>query len=95
VACKNGEIYLTIWPIWERGDGYAGLLVENHWKRDHLEDLGIDGIIILKCIFTKSVEVWNEFFWLRNRDKRRALTKAVMNPRFPSNMGIFLTPEEA
>jgi hypothetical protein len=33
---------------------------------DHLEDLGLDGIIILKCIFMKwDGEAWIELMWLR------------------------------
>jgi hypothetical protein len=39
------------------------------WKtngRNHVEDVGIDGIIILKCTINKlSVRVWTGFIWLR------------------------------
>jgi hypothetical protein len=35
-------------------------------KRDHFEDTGIDGMIILKCIFKKwDGEAWTGLIWLR------------------------------
>ena len=35
-------------------------------ERDHFEDAGLDGRIILRCIFGKwDVEVWSGSRWLR------------------------------
>jgi hypothetical protein len=35
-------------------------------ERDHLEDLGMDGRIILKCIFQKwNGEAWSGLLWLK------------------------------
>jgi hypothetical protein len=40
--------------------------LENLKVRDHLEDLGVDGKIILEWILGKYGErVWNRFVWLR------------------------------
>ena len=34
--------------------------------KNHLEDLGIDGMIMLKCIFKKrNWEAWTGLIWLR------------------------------
>jgi hypothetical protein len=34
-------------------------------ERDHLEDPGIDGRIILRCILRKWDGAWTELIWLR------------------------------
>jgi hypothetical protein len=50
--------------------------------RDHSENLGADGRIILKLILRKEGgRVWTALIWLRNR--YRAFVNAVMNILFP------------
>ena len=43
----------SMWHVWEMGEMCAGLWWGDLRERDHLEDLFIDGSIILKCIFKK------------------------------------------
>ena len=52
--------------MWERRGAYRVLVGRPEAKRDHLEDLGIDGRIILKRIFmTWNREAWTGLNWLR------------------------------
>jgi len=49
-----------------RGEAYTGFWWGNLRERDHLGDPGVDGRIILRCIFRKwGVEVWIGSGWLR------------------------------
>ena len=46
--------------------GYTGLWWGNLRERDHLEDQGVGGRIILRWIFKKwDVGVWTGLIWLR------------------------------
>ena len=48
-----------------RGEVYRGFLWGNLRERDHLEDPGVDGRIILRWIFRKWDEgAWSGFSWL-------------------------------
>jgi hypothetical protein len=42
-----------MWDIWRRREVLTEFWWENVWERDHLEDLDIDGRIILNCVFNK------------------------------------------
>jgi len=54
-----------MWHTWETGGVCTGLWGDTR-ERDHLEDLGIDGNIILKWIFKKwDGEAWTGLLWLR------------------------------
>jgi hypothetical protein len=48
-----------------RQQKYAGFWWGNLRERDHLEDPGVDGRIILRWIFRKWVRVWTGLSWLR------------------------------
>jgi hypothetical protein len=65
------------------GEAYTGVWWGKMRERDHLEDPGVDGRIILRWIFRKwdmSIE-WIEL--ARDRDRWPALVSAVMDFRVP------------
>jgi len=52
--------------MWGRGEVYTGLWWGNLRERDHSEDPGIDGRIILRCILRKwDLAAWTGLSWLR------------------------------
>ena len=52
--------------IWGRKEAHTRLWWGNLRERDHIENLGIDGRIMLKWILKESVgRAWSGFFWLR------------------------------
>ena len=73
-----------MWHVWRRGEAYTGFLWGNLRGRDHLEDPGVDGKIILRWIIRK----WGcgGMDWIelaQDRDRWRELLNAVMNLRVP------------
>jgi hypothetical protein len=43
-----------MWHVWEKGEMHSGFWWDSLTGSDHLEALGIDGIIIFKLILTGS-----------------------------------------
>jgi len=59
---------------------YTGFWLGNFRERDHLEDLGVDGRIILSWIIQEVGCEGTEWIHLaQDRDRWRALINAVMN----------------
>jgi len=59
--------------VWGTGGAYTGFLWGYLMERDHLEDLGVDGRIILKCIKMWGREAWTDLIWLRIRRSDKLL----------------------
>ena len=52
--------------VWGTAEVYTGFWWGNLRERDHLEDRGVDGRIILIWIFRNcNVRAWNGFMYLR------------------------------
>ena len=65
-------------------EAYTGFWWGNLRERDHLEEPGVNGRIILRWVFMKWGCVGMDWIELaQDRDKWRALVSAVMNLRFP------------
>ena len=55
----------SMWHVWETGEVHTGFLWGDPREREHLEDLGVDGRIILKFSFTKRKGAWTGLICLR------------------------------
>jgi len=54
-----------MWRVWGRREVCTGFWWGNVWERDHLEDTGIDGRMILRWIFRKNdVRAWTGMIWI-------------------------------
>jgi hypothetical protein len=51
--------------VWGKGEVRTGFWRVNLKEVDYLEDPGVDGRIILKCIFGKWDGAWTGLIWLR------------------------------
>ena len=75
-----------------RRETYTGLWWGNLKERNHLEDTGVDGRIILRWVFRKWVCGGMDRIELaQDRDRWRELVNAVMNILVSQNTGNFLT----
>jgi len=54
-----------MWDVRGRGMVHTGFWWGNLREKDHFEDLGVDGRIILKRAFNRWVGVWTGLIWLR------------------------------
>jgi hypothetical protein len=75
--------------VWGRGEMLTGFWWGNLKERDHVENPGIDGRIILKW----TLEKWDgRMYWIslaQDRDRWWAVVNAVMNLRFQRRIGLF------
>ena len=69
----------------------TGFWWENLRKRDHLEDSGIDGRIILRHLQEVGCEAKGWIDVVQDRDRWWAMVNAAMNLRVVQNVGNFLT----
>jgi hypothetical protein len=55
-----------MWHVLEKGGVHTGFWWGHLRERDHLEDLGADGRIVLKFVFKECEgEAWTGLIWLR------------------------------
>jgi hypothetical protein len=64
-----------------RGEVHTGFWWGNLRDKNRLKNLGVDGRIILKCIFEKWVDSVEWIDLAQDRDRWRAVVNEVMNLR--------------
>ena len=70
--------------VWGRVEMYTGLWWGHLREKDHLEDPGLEGRVILRWIFRKwDMRGMDRFDVAEDRNRWRALVNAVTNLRVP------------
>jgi len=77
--------------IWGRGEMHTGFWWGRLKEGDHLEDLGIEGRIILKLILKNTMWIMHWIDLTQDRVKWQAVVNVVMNLWVPLNARNFLT----
>jgi hypothetical protein len=75
-----------MWHVWKTGEVHAGFRRGHLREKDHLEDLGVDGRIMLKWMLKNWVWGGGGMDWIdlaRDRDRWMAVVNAEMNLGFP------------
>jgi len=57
--------WVALVALWRTGEVRTGFWWENLRERDHLEDPGVDWIIILKLIYKQWDGAWIGMIWVR------------------------------
>jgi hypothetical protein len=68
-----------MWHVWETGEVHTGFWWGDLRERDHLQDLGIDGRIILKWISNVGMGSVDWIDMAQDRDRWQALVNTGMN----------------
>jgi hypothetical protein len=74
--------------------GACRVLVGKLRERDHLEDQGVEGRIILRWIFRRWDGGMDWIDLTQDRDRWQGIVNGVMYLRVPQNAGNFLTRRE-
>ena len=77
--------------IWGRGEMHTGFWWGRLKEGDHLEDLGLEGRIILKLILKNTMWIMHWIDLTQDRVKWQAVVNVVMNLWVPLNARNFLT----
>jgi hypothetical protein len=83
--------WANMWHVWRREETHTGFSWGNLRERDHLEDVCVDGKILLKWISRSGTGGMYYIDLAQNEDRWRTLANVVMNLRVPQNAGNFLS----
>jgi hypothetical protein len=72
-----------MWQVWGTREVHTGFWCGDLKEREHLEDVGVNGRIILKCIFKNFDGVMGCNDVAEDRDRWRVVVTAEMNHRVP------------
>jgi hypothetical protein len=72
-----------MWHTWETEELHTVLWWGDLRETDHLEDLTINGKIILKCLQEVEWEGRDRIYLAKDRDRRRTFVDVVMNIQIP------------
>ena len=75
-----------MWHVLERRETYRDFWLENLKEKGRFEDLGIDGKMLLKCIFKIG---WEVVDWIQDKNRFRGVVNTPIKPLGSVKCGEF------